>query len=264
MPRLRTQSFECEYAEALYAFLALDKLPAILPGAKGFLCSAQIQRWTGDVSMLAALYRETREQYDDHHMSKMWATPVLIAVFAHFSCAPRERLTFEAKVADLGRPTNSLAVNKRPDDFVEITVPGRLLPVPSPMNLVGRNEADWSTPDHAIASIVSANIAGDVPWIIENFQIAERDDARKRFTDPAVARRIQDYYRNAGKIETMGWAEVRGFTVVFLRGLDEDGDSTFMTETLAKTPIGWRQTQALSQDDTYDVVWTALHAGRVR
>jgi len=62
----------------------------------------------------------------------------------------------------------------------------------------------------------------------------------------------------------MGWAEVRGVRVVFLRGLDEDGDTTFLTESLSKTPSGWRQTQALLGDDTYDVVWTALHTGRVR
>jgi hypothetical protein len=190
---------------------------------------------------------------------------ILAAMLTQLSCGHQgERLTFQAKVADLGRQTNSLAMNKRLDDFVEITVPGRLLTVPSAVNPVRRREADWTTPEHAIASILSANIAGDMSWILENFVAGEREEARKQLADPVVAGRTRDYYHNAGKVETMGWAEVRGFTVVFLRGLDDDGDSTFLTEVLSKTPSGWRQTQALSRDDTYDVVWTALHSGRVR
>jgi hypothetical protein len=189
---------------------------------------------------------------------------ILVAILAQFGCGRQQRLTFQAKVADLGRQNNALAMNKRPDDFVEITVPGQLLRVPIAVSLVRRSEADWSTPEHAVASILSANMAGDLSWILDNFVPAERDAARKQLSDPAIARRTRDYYRYSGKVEMMGWAEVRGFDIVFMRGLDEDGDATFLAEVLSKTPSGWRQTQALSKDDTYDVVWTAIHAGSAR
>jgi hypothetical protein len=173
-------------------------------------------------------------------------------------------LTFQAKVSDLRKQGNALANQKRPADTVEIALRGRLLTAPVPVNLIQRSGADWSTPESAIASILSASMAGDTSWIVENFVPAEREQTIKQLADPEVAQRTRDYYRNLGKVEMMGWVEVRGFHLVFLRGADEDGDTSFLTVTLSKTPSGWKQTNALSGDDTYDVVWAAFHTGGVR
>jgi len=87
---------------------------------------------------------------------------------------------------------------------------------------------------------------------------------RSEHSDPAAARHASDYYRNMGKIQMTGWAKVRAFTVVFLLGQDEDGDATVATITLANTDSGWRQTNAIAEDDTFEVIWTALHTGGVR
>ena len=58
---------------------------------------------------------------------------------------------------------------------------------------------------------MSASVAGDGSWILENFVAVERKEASKRLTDPVVAGRARNYYRKAGKVETINWAEVRGF-----------------------------------------------------
>jgi hypothetical protein len=176
----------------------------------------------------------------------------------------QEGLTFQAKVSDLRRPGNALAKGKRLDEIVEITLPGQLRTPPTPLALVSRSDADWSTPERAASSSVSANLAGDVSWIVESYVPAERDEVRKQLSDPAAARRVRDYYRSMGEVEMTGWADVHGFTVVFLLGRDQDGDATFASVTLSKTASGWRQTNALAQDDTFEVVWTALHTGGVR
>jgi len=193
------------------------------------------------------------------------SSTVLIAVLLQFSCGSRPgRVTFQAKVADLRRPANSLATNKRPDDVVEIALPGRMLEIPAVVKLVRRSEADWSTPESAAASVLSANVAGDVPWILQSFLPAERSQALKQLSDPVAVERGRESYAAMGKFEITGWAEVRGFTVVFLRGEDEDGDSTVLTVSLAKTPSGWKQTDALIHDDTLDVISAALHTGTVQ
>jgi hypothetical protein len=190
---------------------------------------------------------------------------LLIAALAQFSCGLRpDRVTFQAKVADLRKPGNSFARNKRPDDLVEITLPGRMLEVPAVVKLVGRREADWSTPESAVASILSAQVAGDVPWILQSFVPAERNEALKQFADPVAVERGRESYAAMGKFAITGRAEVHGFTVVFVRGEEEDGDSTVLTVNLSKTPSGWKQTDALAHDDTFDVVSIALHTGTVR
>jgi hypothetical protein len=157
-----------------------------------------------------------------------------------------------------------LTKGKRPDDVVEVTIPGQLRSPPAPLPLVSRSDADWSTPERAAASCVSANLAGDAAWIAESYVPAEREAVRKQFSDPVIAQRTRDYFRSMGKVEMTGWAEVRGLTVVFLQGRDADGDATFASATLSKTGSGWRQTNALAEDDMFEVVWTALHTGGVR
>jgi hypothetical protein len=190
-------------------------------------------------------------------------TAILIATLVQFSCRPGERVSFEAKVSNL-RQTNSLIKGKGPDDVVEVVLPGRLFTPPVAPKQIQRSEADWSTPENAMASIMSANMAGDVSWIVENFVPAEHEQAGKQFIDPKAAGRISVYYRGIGTIEMTGQAEVRGFLVVFLRAIDEDGDPNFLTVTLAKGPAGWRQTDALAKDDTFEVIATAVRTGGFR
>ena len=175
-----------------------------------------------------------------------------------------DRLTFRAKVADVQHRTNSLLKNKQPGDYVEINLPGKLLNPTTPVNLITRNQADWSTPEHAAASILSANAAGDPSWMIENYVPSEREAISKRLSDPDVLRTTVSYYQNLGRAAMTGWTNLRGFTVVFIQGLDEDGDATMLALALSKTPTGWRQTDALAHDDTFEIVWTALHTGGVR
>ena len=190
---------------------------------------------------------------------------VLIAALAQVSCGlRRDRVTFQAKAAALRKPSNSFANNKRSDDLVEITLPGQMLEVPAVVKLVRRNEADWSTPEAAVASILSANVAGDVPWILQSFVPAERNEALKQLADPVAVERGRESYAAMGKFVITGRVEIRGFTVVFVRGEEEDGDSTVMTVSLSKTPSGWKQTDALTHDDTFDVVSAALHTGTVQ
>ena len=185
-----------------------------------------------------------------------------IALIAQCACGlTHDRLTFSVKVSDFRRQSNSLIKNRQPDDTVEIALPGKLLNPATPVKLIPRAQADWSTTEHSAASIVSANTAGDIPWMVENYVPSDRPAFVKQLTDRSAAERVRAYYRNLGKISITGWTEIRGFTVLFLQGLDEDGDATLISIALSKTPSGWKQTDALQNDDTFELVWTALHTG---
>ena len=191
-----------------------------------------------------------------------WAA--LMAAVLLLSCGKNSvQLKFEARAADLRRPGNSLARNKNPDDLVSVELPGQFLTPPPLVSPVTRGEADWSTPERATASIVSANIAGDASWVAENFVPAEREGIRRQLADRVFAQNTFNTYRNLGKVSIVARAEQRGYTVIFLRGVEEDGDSSLVTAVLAETPSGWKQTNALADDDTFDVVWTAFHTGGV-
>jgi hypothetical protein len=173
----------------------------------------------------------------------------------------RGRLTFQALVSELGRQTGSFAKNKPPEEAVSVTLPGRLFDPPHAVALIKRSQADWSTPERVIASIRSANTAGDPEWIVQNFVPAERAGIRKMLADPATAGRNRDYYKSVRKVGITGSAQLRDLTIVFVR--EESDAARVLPVTLAKTSSGWKQTNALSSDDTFDVVWMALRSGTV-
>ncbi len=175
-----------------------------------------------------------------------------------------DQLTFRVKAADVQHKNNSLLKSKQPDDYVEITLPGKLLNPATPVKMISRSQADWNTPEHAAVSILSANAAGDAAWMVENYVPSEREGANKKLSDPNVLESTENYYQNLGTVSMTGWTELRGYTLIFIRGVDEDGDATVLVLTLSKTPDGWKQTDALAHDDTFEIVWTALHTGGVR
>jgi hypothetical protein len=169
------------------------------------------------------------------------------------------KLTFEARVADLRKPGNHFLVGKEPEDSVRVTIPGKILDEAVAVEKVQRSQADWSTPEHAVASVISSNTAGDLPWIVQNYVPAERPEAGRQLTDPMAAARTRAFYLNLGSVKLTGWADIDGKRIMFLRGDEGDGDSSIATVVLAKTREGWRQTIELNRDDRYDAVIAALH-----
>jgi len=174
------------------------------------------------------------------------------------------RLTFRVLVSELGRQTSSFAKNKRPEDVAGVTLPGSLFDPPHGVALIERSQADWSAPERVIASIRSANTAGDPEWIVQNFVPAERAGIQKMLADSPIAKRNQDYYKTVLKSDITGSAQLRDLTIMFVREESDGGTARVVPVTLAKTSSGWKQTNILSNDDTFDVVWMALRSGTVK
>ena len=194
----------------------------------------------------------------------LWLAGLVLSVAAAVLCQQIGRLTFRAQVSQLPLQNNPLARNKRPEDFVEITLPGLLRNPPLAVELIPKAQADWSTPEHAMASIRSANTAADADWILLNFVPAERSGVHEMIRDPEVFQRNTDYHRSVRKAEITGSAIYGKFIIIFLHEESEAGQARTVPVTLTRTASGWKQTNALSKDSTFDVVWTALRNGGVR
>ena len=192
---------------------------------------------------------------------------VLVLVFLPMPLAMGQdagRLLFRARVSDLWLQTSSYAKNRHPDACLEVALSGRLHHPPVSVGLIERSAADWSTAERAMESIRSANAAGDRGWLIDNFVTKERSDLISLLDDSAIIKRNQDHYRSIQALEITGSAELRGHTVLFTRQMLTDALIRIAPATLVKTTSGWRQTNALSRDEAFDVVWAALRADKVK
>jgi hypothetical protein len=174
------------------------------------------------------------------------------------------RLTFQAKVSDLLLQTGSYARNKRPDDTVQVILPGHLVAPPRAVPLTQRADAKWTTPEFVVDSIRSASTAGIAAWIVENFAPADQAEVRKLLGNPAMAKQNQDYYRTLIKAEITASVALRGYTVLVVREESSGAAVRVVPVTLVKTPAGWKQTNALSKDETFDVLWAAVRSGTMQ
>lgn len=168
-------------------------------------------------------------------------------------------LVFRAKVSTLGLQTSSLAQGKGPDDTAEVILPGRLYEPPLAVEKVSREQVDRSTPVKAAASDYSAFKADDAAWILENFVEEEQAQIKTMLDDEQMRQRNKRVFDGRQSMEIWAEAEHNGKALLFVRydGASERG----AVLTFEQTQDGWKRTNALSADETFDVVFSAFRAG---
>lgn len=171
------------------------------------------------------------------------------------------QLVFRAGVGDLLIRTESSAQGQSAEDTAEVRLPGRLLEPPREIALVSKEAADRKTPLAAAASDYSAFRADDDDWILENFSDDNREEVLGLLADQNVREANRRVFAALGSMQVWGEAEWQGYRLVLTR---YNGESTAgVVVTFVKTPEGWKRTNALRSDETFDVVLAAFRSGTV-
>ncbi len=164
-------------------------------------------------------------------------------------------ILFRVKVSDMGIQTGSLARGKSPDDYVEVKLPGELYNPPKQVSAIGKSQAKWDTPLDTAQSDFSATKADDDEWILENFLPEDREEIREFLGNPAIRERNKTAFEEKDSREVLGKVEYQDYTLLFIR---ESRDTNTMPMTFKNSPEGWKRTNALSADETLDVVFAGL------
>ena len=174
----------------------------------------------------------------------------------------KNNLTFRAKKTNLWL-NKSLELTKDKDDTVEISLPGELYSLPKKISDVTKDAVDRSTLEGAVASIYSANEKGDVRWIVDNFVDEEKDEIKKVFKDKPV---LKDSKLDANNIVSKyitGHANYKDYTIIFIEQEYKSGRKIVEALPCIETSNGWKTTNALLRDTTFDVVFAAVADGEV-
>ena len=164
-------------------------------------------------------------------------------------------ILFRVKVSDMGIQTGPLAQGKSPDDYVEVSLPGEMYNPPKKIGVIGRSQAKWDTPLDAAQSDFSAFKTDEDEWILVNFLLEDREQIREFLENPAVRERNKAAFADKDSREVHGKVEYQGYTILFIR---ESGGTNTMPMTFKNSPEGWKRTNALSADETLDVVFAVL------
>ncbi len=172
-------------------------------------------------------------------------------------------VVFRAQVKYLGMQLPHLDRGKKFEDAVEVVLTGELFEPPRRIDAVTRAQADLSTPEAAARSDFSAWKADDVAWILTNFAAAERaalaaflDDAEMRAASKAAFAK-QDSLFLWGVVRHEAYALV---LITYGQGTER---ARGLTATLVEEADGWKRTNALTADETLDLVWSAFRLGEM-
>lgn len=169
---------------------------------------------------------------------------------------------FEVSAKDLGlQISNPYLEGKGPEDKVRVGLRGKKLGKPVPINAVDQKGAGYSTVERALASISSANAAGNVPWIARGFVPEERGMVEEFFADSELLAQNTRLNSTVQKRMLLGQTVGRGFRVALVGNTLEGGRVLRQPVVLKRTEEGWKMTNFLRGDFTFDVIFSALRSG---
>jgi hypothetical protein len=146
--------------------------------------------------------------------------------------------------------------------YSEVTLPGALINPPVKLAPITKANAKSDTPLVAAAADFSAEKADDADWIVSLFAPTDREEVKSMLADKVMRARNRGIFAHKDARYVRGQANYKDYVLRFFA--DGKPDNPPQVLALVKTPDGFRRTNALSADDTFDIVWSALRLGKVK
>jgi hypothetical protein len=185
---------------------------------------------------------------------------ISVDVFAQTSGGGK--LLFRVQIGDRGMKTDAISKGKTLTDYSEATLPGALIKPPLKLAPVAKANAKFDTPVNAAAADFSAEKSDDADWIVSMFAPADRATVTSMLADRAMRERNRGIFAHKDARYVRGQANYKNYVLLFI--VDGNLDNAANVLAFVKTPDGFRRTNALSADDTFDIVWSALRLGEVK
>jgi hypothetical protein len=183
-----------------------------------------------------------------------------LAGFSHADSA-EGHLLLKAKAGALNLPSNSLAAGMSPDDWVRVTLPGHLYHEAIEVALVPKTAVRRFSPEVSSASDYSAFKAADPNWIAANFTHKEQAQIKANFSDKMIMERTRAIFDGYTQKTLVGQLLYKDAVILFVNY--HDWPVHLHAEVYVKEATQWKRTNALSADETFDVISAALKTGDI-
>lgn len=187
-----------------------------------------------------------------------------LSVFsAKTGSAQAAELVFTAQVGDLALQTEHTARGLTLEDRVTRRLPGELFVPPRRLGLVARADVDRSTPAGALRSDFSAWKADDEGWIRANFTAEEQPALMELLEDADLRQASRAGFTRYDSVYLWGVISYGDYALALITYGQGDDSARGLVATFRFEDGGWRRSNALSADETLDIVWTAFRLGGV-
>lgn len=165
-----------------------------------------------------------------------------------------DSLKFSAQIKELGLQNPSLERGKSPDDLAEVVLPGRIYEKPYEVAVIDQSQTQSSALE-AIASVLSANKAGDLDWVVQNFISSEQDEIRKEAGQHLE--RNTAFFASVDKLLVIGECRYKQHDILLVQYRFSDEKTLQIPYVFALDHGKWKATNALKSDENFDVVFSA-------
>jgi hypothetical protein len=172
------------------------------------------------------------------------------------------KLLFRVQIQNRAMQTDALEKGKTLTDYSEVTLPGALINPPVKLAPVTKANAKSDTPVATAAADFSAEKADDADWIVSMFAPGDQADVKSMLSDKKMRERNRGIFAHKAARYLRGHANYKEYVLLFIA--DGKPDNPPQVLALVKTPNGFWRTNALSNDDTFDIVWAAMRLGEVK
>ena len=152
---------------------------------------------------------------------------------------------------------------KQLSEFVEIFLPGKLYTPGKEITTIEKKDVDRSIIENAVASVFSANRAGKLDWIVDNFIDKDKAKVKSLFKNKKILEASQTDSQKIVAVYLIGQADYKDSVLVFIEQDYIDGRRVKESIALKDTESGWKVTNEFSNDETFDIVFAALSSGEI-
>lgn len=193
---------------------------------------------------------------------------ILIALFVILinpGCLKKgPELVFSVKKSGLRLQDSTFATKKKADDLIEITLPGYFHVPPTSVRTVNKRFVDRNILVGAASSAFSAKKANDIDWIIENYADEEQGQMRSQLEDKETQEKNEELSEKLRTEYITSQTNYNEYTIFFIQDDFTDKTHTRTPVVYKRTEKGYKLTNALSNDEIYDIISAALRAGDIR
>ena len=188
-----------------------------------------------------------------------------------------KELTFKANIADLWFKHDGLnddkTLEKKKDakkeeknimvETADVSLQGEFYKTPTEVHAIPKKQVDRSTIEGLAESVFSAMREGNLKWIAENYVDEEEEQIKDAFKNKNDLKAAKLDFENIKAEHLLGHAIYKDYTLVFIEQEYNIGKKLIETIACKQTTDGWKVTNGLGNDKTFDIVFAALSSGEV-
>lgn len=172
------------------------------------------------------------------------------------------QMVFHARAGDLKRGLeNKLTKGKKPEDMLVVRLEGKMYNPPKIIAFTAKAKANWKTLKNAVSSYYSANLKGDLEWMVSNFVPEEQPVIKSFLQREGIIKKNMEMTKEIKRVRILGQAKYKKYTIVFLQEEYKSGENEKFPAVFVQTNEGWKATNALAEDDAFGVIFAAVRLG---